>query len=220
MAERDDANDIADRPVTVQVSEPQTIGHGFRPYERYSLELSIGQATPLAQQRDIVRGGRVVGVLPIDLDRDRIVLLRQFRLAAHLVTGKGEMIEIVAGRVDEGESDADAARRECHEEIGVTPVHLVRLYAVMPAPAVTDEFVMTYLGFVDSTRVTPYGGLAHESEHIETLVVPIDDALEALRQGRIANALTVSALQWLALNRTRLPALHDAAVATGGVTQG
>jgi ADP-ribose pyrophosphatase len=220
MAEPDDAHDIADRPVAVEVSEPQTLGRGFRRYERYTLELPIGQAKPLAQQRDIVRGGRVVAVLPIDLARDRIVLLRQFRLAAHFATGNGEMIEIVAGRVDEGESGEDAARRECVEEIGVAPDALLRLYSVLPTPGLTDEFVTSYIGFVDSARVTTHGGLADESEHVETLVVPIDDALEALRQGRIANALTVSALQWLALNRTRLPALHDAAVATGGVTQG
>lgn len=221
MAERDDANDIADRAVRVEVSDARPLcNDGFRPYERYTLQLPLPDGETLMQRRDIVRGGRVAGVLPIDLARDRIVLLRQFRLTAHLATGNGDMIEIVAGRVDADESEADAARRECVEEIGVAPDALVRLYSVLPTPGLTDELVTSFVGFVDSSRVVTHGGLASETEHIETLVVSIDDALNALRGGRILNALTVSALQWLALNRIRLGELRDAAIEAGGMVQG
>ena len=221
MAERDEAAGLADRPLAVEVSAPRRIDDGgFRPYERYTLRLPVPDGTMLTQRRDILRGGRVAGVLPVDLARDRVVLLRQFRLAAHLATGDGDMIEIVAGRVDEGESDAAAARRECHEEIGAAPDALVRLYSVLPTPGLTDELVTTYLGFVDSSKVAAQDGVADETEHIETLVVPVDDALAALRGGRILNALTVSALQWLALNRARLRELHNEAAAAAGVAQG
>lgn len=221
MVERDDADPIADRPLAVDLSAPHSLcDDGFRPYERYTLQLPLPDGETLTQRRDILRGGRVAGVLPVDLARERIVLLRQFRLTAHLATGNGDMIEIVAGRVDAGESEADAARRECNEEIGVAPDALVRLYSVLPTPGLTDELVTSFVGFVDSARVAANGGLADETEHIETLVVSIDDALEALRSGRIFNALTVSALQWLALNRAQLQALHDEAIKAGGVTQG
>lgn len=218
MAEGDEIDGIADRALRVEVSAPRSLcDEGFRPYERYTLQLPLPDGETLTQQRDIIRGGGVAGVLPIDLARGRIVLLRQFRLSAHLATGNGDMIEIVAGRVDAGESEADAARRECIEEIGVAPDALVRLYSVLPTPGLTDELVTSFVGFVDSSRVVTYGGLASETEHIETLVVSIDAALAALRSGRILNVLTVSALQWLALNRERLRALHDEAVKAGGV---
>ena len=221
MAERDETNDIADRALRVEVSAPHSLcDDGFRPYERYTLQLPLPDGETLTQRRDILRGGRVAGVLPVDLARDRVVLLRQFRLTAHFATGNGDMIEIVAGRVDAGESEAEAARRECVEEIGVAPDALVRLYSVVPTPGLTDELVASFVGFVDSARVVAHGGLASETEHIETLVVPIEAALDALRGGRILNALTVSALQWLALNRQRLRALHDAAIGAGGVVQG
>jgi ADP-ribose pyrophosphatase len=221
MAERGETEDIADRALRVDLSAPRSLcDDGFRPYERYTLQLPLPNGETLTQRRDILRGGRVAGVLPIDLARDRIVLLRQFRPTAHLATGNGDMIEIVAGRVDDGESEADAARRECVEEIGVAPDALVRLYSVLPTPGLTDELVTSFVGFVDSSRVVIHGGLASEAEHIETLVVSIDAALDALRDGRILNALTVSALQWLALNRERLRALYDAAIRAGGVMQG
>lgn len=221
MAEGDEIDGIADRALRVEVSAPRSLcDEGFRPYERYTLQLPLPDGETLTQQRDIIRGGGVAGVLPIDLARGHIVLLRQFRLTAHLATGNGDMIEIVAGRVDAGESEAEAARRECNEEIGVAPDALARLYSVLPTPGLTDEFVTSFVGFVDSSRVVTHGGLASETEHIETLVVSIDAALAALRNGRILNALTVSSLQWLALNRALLRALHDEAVKAGGVVQG
>lgn len=221
MAERDKIDGIADCTLPVEVSAPRSLcDDGFRPYERYTLQLPLPDGETLTQRRDILRGGRVAGVLPIDLARERIVLLRQFRLTAHLATGNGDMIEIVAGRVDAGESEADAARRECIEEIGVAPDALVRLYSVLPTPGLTDELVTSFVGFVDSSQVVTHGGLASETEHIETLVVSLDAALDALRSGRVFNALTVSALQWLALNRARMRELYDAAVKAGGVVQG
>ena len=72
------------------------------------------------------RAGR--GVLPLDLARDEIVLLRQFRLAAHLANGRGSLIEIVAGHVEAGELPVDAARRECDRGDRVAPVALDRAF--------------------------------------------------------------------------------------------
>ena len=57
-----------------------------------------------AQERDVLFASKVVVVLPIDLARDEIVLVRQFRLPAHLANKKGDVIEFVAGRVDPNET--------------------------------------------------------------------------------------------------------------------
>jgi ADP-ribose pyrophosphatase len=192
---------IADQPATVEVSEPEVLAKGFRTYEHYELVLHrVGEAS-LRQQRDVVRGGDVVGVLAVDVARDEVVLIRQFRLAAHLANGNGDMIEIVAGRVDPGEEPRAAARRECLEEIGLKPRSLVELYDLLPTPGLTDERVILYIAMVDAEKLPLRAGLAHEDEDTRPIRVPIDDALEALRLGRIKNALTITALQWLQINR-------------------
>ena len=113
-----DERELADRPADVTLSVPELLAKGYRPYRRYELTLR-GDGGAAKQTRDILVAGKVVAVLPVDLARNEIVLLRQFRLPAHLATGKGDMIEIVAGRVEEKEAPAEAARRECVEEIGV-----------------------------------------------------------------------------------------------------
>ncbi|MEH2479425.1 ADP-ribose pyrophosphatase [Nitrobacteraceae bacterium AZCC 2146] len=202
---------IADRAADITLSAPTVVGRGFMTYERYDVAIARHDDEPLRQQRDVLRASRVAAVLPIDLARGEIVLIHQFRLPAHLATGRGEMVEIVAGRVDGDESVLAAASRECFEEIGVAPDRLVELYSVLPTPGFTDEYVTFFLGFVDAAKVPARGGLVGETEDIRPFAVPIDAAIAALESGAIFNGLMVSALQWLALHRDRLQDYYDRA---------
>jgi ADP-ribose pyrophosphatase len=211
MTEVAGTDQLADREADVTVSAPEIIGRGFMTYERYEISLRRDGEPPLLQKRDVLRASRVAAVVPIDLARDKVVLIRQFRLPAHLATGRGDMVEIVAGRIEEGEEAAIAARRECIEEIGAAPERLIELYSVLPTPGFTDEQITFFAGFLDSSAVLERGGVADEDEDTQPFVVSIDEALAALGDGRIANALLYSALQWLALNRTRLQELFSRA---------
>jgi ADP-ribose pyrophosphatase len=202
---------IADRAADITLSAPEVVGRGFMTYERYDVAIARHDDEPLKQQRDVLRASRVAAVLPIDLARGEIVLIHQFRLPAHLATGRGEMVEIVAGRVDGDETAKAAALRECVEEIGVAPDRLVELFSVLPTPGFTDEYVTFFLGFVDAAEVPARGGLVGETEDIRPFVVSIDAAITALESGAIFNGLMVSALQWLALHRDRLQDYYDRA---------
>jgi len=193
--------ELADRPVDIALSPPESLGEGFFNYVRYRLTLK-----GVAETRDIVRAGKVVAVLPLDLARGEIVLIRQFRLAAHLANGKGGLVEIVAGRVEAGEGLADAARRECREEIGVAPVKLIELFSYLTTPGLTDEEVTMFVGAVDAAAV-PAAHVTADGEQIETMRVPIEDALAAAEKGRMRSGPLVIGLQWLALNRARVAEL-------------
>lgn len=203
---------IADRVADVALSPPTVVGQGFMTYERYDIAIIRDDDETLRQTRDILRASKVAAVLPIDLERGKIVLIHQFRLPAHLATGRGDMVEIVAGRIDDGESALSAAARECQEEIGVMPDHLVELYTVLPTPGFTDEYVTFFLGFIDSTKVPARAGLAGEAEDTRPFVVSIDAAIAALNEAAVFNGLMVSALQWLALHRDRLQDYYERAV--------
>jgi len=194
-------DEIADRAAKVEVAQPEMLAKGFREYRRYDVTLR-DEARDVHQTRDVLLGGKIAAVLPVDVARGEVVLIRQFRLPAHLATGKGDMIEIVAGRVEEGEPAEDAARRECHEEIGVAPTALVKLFSYLTTPGLTDEEVTVFVAAVDASAVperTELGG-----EIIRTLRVPIGAALAALRDNSIRNGPALMALQWLALNQGRL----------------
>jgi ADP-ribose diphosphatase len=192
---------IADGSAEAVILDRELLAKAFHPYDRFRFRLATSD-TP--QTRDILRSGSVAAVLPIDLKRDEIVLLQQFRLPAHLANGKGDLIEIVAGYVEANERPIEAARRECIEEIGVAPSVLVELFTYFTSPGMSDEQITVFLGLVDASRVPQRAGAAAEHEDIVLMRVAIDSALEALAAGTVHNGPLIVALQWLALNRGRL----------------
>jgi ADP-ribose pyrophosphatase len=193
-----DAKELADRAAAVRLSAPEQLGKGFFDYQRYQVTLPSG-----TQTRDVLRAGKVIAVLPLDIERGEIVMIRQFRPAAHLANGRGDTIEIVAGRVEAGETLEETARRECQEEIGIAPNALVELFSYLPTPGLTDEEVTFFVAAVDAARV-PERTHPTEGEYIDVLRVPIDAALEALAKGAMRNGPLVLALHWLTLNRARV----------------
>jgi ADP-ribose pyrophosphatase len=195
---------LRDETIDVSLSPPERLGAGFRVYERYKAVIHAPDGDR-AQTRDIVRFGHVVAVLPVDLACDSVVVLRQFRLAAHLANRRGDMVEIVAGFVEAGETPAQSARRECEEEIAVAPSELIELFTFLPSPGSSDEEITLFLGIVDSTRVPARAGAPAEGESTRPLVVPIAAALAALGERTMHNGPLIIALQWLALHRDRLP---------------
>jgi ADP-ribose pyrophosphatase len=196
-----DERDFADGVAWVKVSAPVRLAEGFCNVERYTLKLEGVDGAPIIQTREIVRVGSVVGVLAIDLDRDEIVLIRQFRLAAHLATGKGDLLEIVAGHVNRGEQPATAAKRECLEELGVRPTQMVEIFTFMSSPGLLDEHATMFLASVDASHLPKHAGAANETEQTRPIRISIDAALRGLSQGLTCNGYLIIALQWLALNR-------------------
>jgi ADP-ribose pyrophosphatase len=195
------ANPIADDRADVVIAGREVLAEGFRRYERLRVRRS-GENVPRAL--DVLRSGPAAAVLPIDPGRDEVVLLRQFRLAAHLANGRGNLVEIVAGHVETDEQPAEAARRECVEEIGVAPGLLVELFTYLTSPGMSDEEITLFLGVVDASGVPERAGAAAEHEETVPMRVPIDAALAALAAGTVRNGPLIIALQWLALHRGRL----------------
>ena len=195
------ANPIADDRADVVIAGREVLAEGFRRYERLRVRRS-GENVP--RPLDVLRSGPAAAVLPIDPGRDEVVLLRQFRLAAHHANGRGNLVEIVAGHVEADEKPAEAARRECVEEIGVAPGLLVELFTYLTSPGMSDEEITLFLGVVDASGVPERAGAAAEHEETVPMRVPIDAALAALAAGTVRNGPLIIALQWLALNRGRL----------------
>jgi ADP-ribose pyrophosphatase len=52
-----------------------------------------------------------------------------------------------------------------------------------------------------------FHGLEEENEDIRVFTLPVDEALEWVKAGRITNAIALIALYWLALERNNLKRL-------------
>jgi ADP-ribose pyrophosphatase len=205
---------LRDRAVEVRVIEQERLASAWKSYDRVRFIFPGSDGAPVTHLREVLRVGGVAAVLPVDPERDRVVLIEQFRYPAHLATGRGELVEIVAGMIEPGEEPAHAARRECVEEIGVAPSCLIPLFPFMPAPGLVEELAHLFLAIVDSSGVPERAGASTEAEHTRPLCVPIDAALKALAAGNFVNGYCVIGLQWLALNRGRLREIIAAAAAS------
>jgi len=150
--------------------------------ERDRVRLANGREVTL----DIVRHPKSVVLLPIP-EPGHVVLVRQFRHAVN-----APLWELPAGSVDEGESPEQAARRECHEEIGQVPDTVVRLAAMLPTPGYCDEEMIFFRlsGLEEPTEAAE----PDEDEDIEVRIFELRDARDMIRRGEIVDMKTVVGL--------------------------
>ena len=136
----------------------------------------------------IVRHAPSVVLIPFDAD-GRVIVVRQYRAPLDR-----EIWEFPAGRLDEGESAEDAARRECEEEIGVVPHRLERLGAFYPAPGFCDEQLIFFR--VSDLRQPPpeSPNQPDEDEDITTRAMPVAEVRAMLQRGEIVDLKTAYAL--------------------------
>ncbi len=189
----------------VEVVEREACFRGFYQLDRLHLRhrLFAGGMGKLISRELFVRHDAVC-VLPYDPQRDCVVLIEQFRVGALDKSVNPWLIELVAGLIDKDEQPEEVARREAVEEAGLELAELWPLTQYYPSPGGSDERVHLYVGRCDSRGAGGVHGLEEEGEDIRVLVWSLDEALAALDDGRIDNAASIIALQWLALNRDKV----------------
>jgi ADP-ribose pyrophosphatase len=196
---------VSDNGVTI--TQREEIHRGFFRLERYRLRHKLYRGGWSAEiEREIFDRGRTVGILLYDPDRDAVVLVEQFRLAAHLANLPAWELEIVAGIVDkDGESEVELARRESREEAGLEIIgEPVFIHRFMPSTGACTEVIDLFAGRVDANKASGIHGLADEHEDIKVVVLSFDAAMQQVRADAIKNGPTLLALYWLAAEREKL----------------
>jgi ADP-ribose pyrophosphatase len=133
---------------------------------------------------EIVRHPGGAAVLPVLAD-GRVVLINQFRPAAG-----GMVLEIPAGRLEPGEAPDACVHRELQEEVGYRAGRLEKLGEMLTAVGFCDEVVHLYV----ATDLLPVPMAPEPDEYIEVLTLPLAEALQMVRQGRIPDGKTQLAL--------------------------
>ncbi len=138
-------------------------------------------------EREIVRPGNAVGILPID-EAGRVYLVRQYRLALGQAT-----LEIPAGIMDEGEGMLETARRECEEEIGMTPGSLEHLFGFYHSVGFSTGRIEVVL----ARDLTPTHHVHHEhGEMIEVVILQFAELYRKVVAGEIVDSKTLTATLW------------------------
>ncbi|MGD0142710.1 MAG: NUDIX domain-containing protein [Rhizomicrobium sp.] len=154
--------------------------------------------------REIEDHGRAACVLAYDPERRTALLVRQFRAAIFIASGEPDLLEAVAGVVDEDDG-ADTARREAMEEAGVQLRNLETVANVWTAPGISTERSELFLAsYSAADRTGEGGGLAGENEEITVVEIALPELAALADTGGINDMKTFALVQTL---RLRHPAL-------------
>lgn len=164
---------LAERPLTEDVA---WTGRIFN-VDRLRVELPDGRVAI----RDVVRHPGAVAVVALTED-GRICLVRQYRTALGRVT-----VEIPAGKLSPGEDPLECAGRELLEETGMSAEKIAFLTTIASSDGFCDELIHIYM----ATGLTFSRSDPDADEFINVDLVPLDELIDAVLDGRIEDAKTV-----------------------------
>jgi ADP-ribose pyrophosphatase len=138
-------------------------------------------------EREFIRHPGAVLVVPL-FDDGRVLLERQFRYPH----GR-EFLEVPAGKRDNGEEPLETAKRELLEETGYVAADWKHVGVFSTAIAYSDENIDMYVarGLEKRERKLDVG------EFLELVEVKWGEAIAMVRDGRITDAKSMTALLWV-----------------------
>jgi len=152
------------------------------------------------QHRETYDRGNGAALLPYNLARRTVMLVKQFRYPAYVNGCDDLLIEAAAGLLD-NESPEKRIRSEAEEEIGYRLRDIRKIFEAYMSPGSVTEKLHFFVGeYQPDMKIGSGGGNADEGEDIEVLELSIDEALAMIADGRIMDAKTIMLLQWAAMN--------------------
>jgi ADP-ribose pyrophosphatase len=138
-------------------------------------------------EREYIKHPGAVAIVAL-FDDGAVLLERQFRYPA-----RREFIEIPAGKLEPGEPPLDTAKRELLEETGYVAAEWTRLGAISTAIGYADETIGLFL----ARGLTKRAAKLDAGEFLEVFTLPLDEAIQAVREGRITDSKSVAGLLWV-----------------------
>jgi ADP-ribose pyrophosphatase len=142
-------------------------------------------------RRDLIHHSGSVVVLAVEESgaEPRVLLERQYRHAA-----KDYLWELPAGRIDPGEKELTAAKRELLEETGYTATRWRRILKFYASPGFVAETMAVFL----ATGLKAGKAQPEADEYIRLRLVAVPAAVKMVVSGAIRDGKTISAVLWLA----------------------
>lgn len=134
--------------------------------------------------REVIDHGGAVCVIPL-FDDGQVGMVRQYRYSIESM-----LLEIPAGKMDEGETHLECAKRELSEETGLVAEKYDYLGCVFPAAAYDTELVHIYL----ARGLTQGEAHLDEGEFLSYETIPLTILEEMVMNNEIPDAKTVIAV--------------------------
>ena len=138
-----------------------------------------------ASREFVTHPGAVVMIA--ELPGGKLLFERQFRYPLDIV-----FLELPAGKIHPGEDILLTARRELQEETGYVAEHWHYLGVIHPCIGYSDERIEIFF----AQGLSHVGHALDEGEFLEVHELHLDEAMEAVRDGRLTDGKSVACLLW------------------------
>ena len=184
----------------VRIRTVRTLSDDWYVLKKTTFDFLRRDGTWQMQNRETYDRGNGAAILLYNREYRTVVLIRQFRFPAY-VNGltDGMLVEACAGLLDKADPEA-CIRKEAEEEAGFV-VHNPRkvFEAYMSPGSVTEKLFFFVAEYDRGHRVSAGGGDVKEGEDIEVLEIPMDEAMQMIERGEIADGKTIMLLQYAKL---------------------
>lgn len=139
--------------------------------------------------RELVKHPGAVAIIAIT-DDDKIVFVRQFRKPLEKT-----IVEIPAGKLEQGEDPLETAARELEEETGYRAKTMEPITSFYTSPGFADELVHLYI----ARGLQKGAQQVDEDEFVDCIAYTLEEAKRLEQSGDICDAKTAYALLYLTL---------------------
>ncbi len=163
-----------------------------RIYEGKVINLKVDEVSlPNGKQskRELIEHPGAVAVIALT-DERKLIMVEQYRKAL-----ERSLVEIPAGKLEPGEAPETTAARELEEETGYAADSLEKIISFSTSPGFADEVVHVF--FARGLKKVQDGAATDEDEFVELLEVTVEEAEEMVRNGKVFDAKTAYAVQWI-----------------------
>ncbi|MCX8253953.1 Nudix-type nucleoside diphosphatase, YffH/AdpP family [Beijerinckiaceae bacterium RH AL1] len=185
-----------------EILSREVIGGNFSPLERVVFRRRRTDGAMSETTREILNVDDGVAILPYDLARGTIILIRQFRGVAFLKGGSETLVEACAGKL-EGADPLTRVKKETEEETGIRLSATPRpVFVAYSSPGTFAERLHYFVApYTEADRIDKGGGLVEEGEDIEVIETTLEAAIAMIERGEIIDAKTIALLYYAKATR-------------------
>ncbi len=182
----------------IKIKETKILSNNWYLLRKITFDYLNKKEEWIEQNREAYDRGNGAVVLLYNIEKQTVILTRQFRMPTYLNgNADGMLIEACAGLLDADDPET-AILRETEEETGYKLTHVEKIFEAYMSPGSVTEILYFFIAeYSEHTEKLEGGGI--DNEDIDVLELKYDKAMEMVKSGEIKDAKTIMLLQYLKL---------------------
>jgi len=180
----------------VKIKSVENLSDNWYKLDKVDFDYQLINGSWQHQSRECYDRGDGAAILLYNPIKKTVILTKQFRMPSYLNENPdGMMIEVCAGLLD-ADDPLTCIKKEAEEETGYKISNPTKVFEIYSTPGAVTEKIHYFIAEYDAEmKISEGGGLEEETEEIEVLEIPFDEAMEMIYSGEIKDAKSIILLQ-------------------------